>query len=124
MTEDEVRALDAQRCEALLRADVATLERLFADDLVWIHSSGRADGKAAFVRAVSDGTARYLQIDRLDDGSVRVEAGVAIFCAVFDMVVSSNGTPRLARNRTTTLWAERDGGVQMIWGQSTSMTPQ
>lgn len=52
----EVARLDASRFEALLKGDVNALEKLYADDLVYIHANGRIDGKKPFLATLTSGT--------------------------------------------------------------------
>jgi hypothetical protein len=44
---DEIAALEDARCTAMLKGDVATLERLLHPVLVYMHSTGVADSKPA-----------------------------------------------------------------------------
>lgn len=57
---DRVRAeivrLDAGRFEALVKGDVPALEKLYADDLVYIHANGRIDSKKPFLATLTGGT--------------------------------------------------------------------
>jgi ketosteroid isomerase-like protein len=50
MSEDAkaaVIALEKQRTAATVAVDIAALSAIYADDLVYVHSSGKADNKAA-----------------------------------------------------------------------------
>ncbi len=42
-------ALEKQRTAATVAVDVAALSAIYADDLVYVHSSGKADNKAAVI---------------------------------------------------------------------------
>ena len=51
--------LEERRYRAMCEADAATLEKLLADTLVYTHSTGAADGKAAYIAGVRDTRARF-----------------------------------------------------------------
>ena len=47
--------LDRQRMQAMAKKDVATLEAVLADDLVYTHSSARLDTKRSLIVAMVAG---------------------------------------------------------------------
>jgi hypothetical protein len=49
--EPAVLAAEKARTTALVQGDIATLEKLLADDLTYVHASGKVDTKASFLRA-------------------------------------------------------------------------
>src|SRR5579863_9795884 len=64
MTTDEdvarqISALEARRYEAVTAADVATLEGLFAADLVYTHSDATADSKQSYLEKLATGHFKY-----------------------------------------------------------------
>lgn len=59
--EKELRAVEEQRYKAMLQADLPALEKLLADDLVYVHSSGSVETKAQFLDTVKPG---HLEIIR------------------------------------------------------------
>jgi len=60
--ETEVSRLDAQRIAAILQGDIKALERLYSDDLVYIHSAGRIDTKKGYLGALAAGNLTYFSI--------------------------------------------------------------
>lgn len=48
----EILALEDQRYRAMVDGDLATLERLLADGLVYTHSSSAVDGKASYLESL------------------------------------------------------------------------
>ena len=53
------RAADDARVQAMVSADPAKLAAVFSDDLLYVHSSGKADTKASFTAALSSGRSKY-----------------------------------------------------------------
>src|SRR6267143_6272508 len=64
-----VRALMAfedARFAAMVRADTAWLRDALADDLSYVHSSGRRETKAQYLNSVGSGTMRYQEFTPRD----------------------------------------------------------
>lgn len=120
---DREEALGAEKrcCEALAAGDVTTLSKLFADDMVLIHATGRVDTKEGLLAAVESGRAKYLSIEVADE-SIRCFGGLlALVGGVMTMVVEVGGERRVLRNRFTNTWQKVADGRQMENWQSTAV---
>lgn len=53
------RAADDARVAAMISADPAKLKAAFSDDLLYVHSNGKADTKASFMEALASGKSKY-----------------------------------------------------------------
>jgi hypothetical protein len=53
------RAADDARIQAMISADPAKLAAVFSDELLYVHSSGKADTKASFTEALTSGRSKY-----------------------------------------------------------------
>jgi ketosteroid isomerase-like protein len=62
--EKAVLQLEQDWVNALVKADAAKLETLYADTLVYTHSSGSVDDKAKYIANLKAGGTKYLSIDR------------------------------------------------------------
>jgi hypothetical protein len=72
--EAAIAKLETERIDAVIKGDRATLDRIFADDLSYVHASGRVDTKATMLADVAAGRMKYKKFDRTD---VRVRAYAA-----------------------------------------------
>ena len=52
---NEVQHAESLRQAAMLAADPAAPDRLFDEDMVWIHASSKRDTKASFIGGIADG---------------------------------------------------------------------
>lgn len=59
-TEREVMAVEQARTAALDRSDVAALDRIMADDVTYIHASGKVDTKQSYLDAIRSGQLHYI----------------------------------------------------------------
>ena len=60
VSENEALAAEDERYAAQLQSDVNALDRLLADDLVYIHSNAQVDSKQAFIDSLRSGVVKYL----------------------------------------------------------------
>jgi Domain of unknown function (DUF4440) len=79
----EVMATQEARTSALDHSDVAALERIMADDVTYIHASGKVDTKKSYLEAIRSGQLHYFhgnlrtckyaywEIERLSTESMR-----------------------------------------------------
>jgi ketosteroid isomerase-like protein len=112
--------LDRQRMAAMAAKDVAALNALLADDLIYTHSSARMDTKKTLVGAMESGATVYTAIEpsevvAQDLGDAVVLTGVAAIS------VNSSGNANSFRVRFTDVYANRNGQWQMVTWQSTRL---
>jgi ketosteroid isomerase-like protein len=117
-TEQEVLKASQMLNEANFnKKDRATMERLYADDYMYLHSNGTVNNKAQEI-------AEYMSPDlkwtaqKSDDLKVRIYGDVAVVTGVSTLTGSAKGYVSGAR-RFTQLWVRRNGSWQSIGGQST-----
>jgi ketosteroid isomerase-like protein len=114
--------LDEARREAMVRADVAALAAVYADDVQYMHANFQLDDKATMLAEIGAGKPDYLTIATSDE-LVRFYGDVAVLTGIASMKVAvPEGTMDL-RNRFTVIWVRQDdGGWQVVNSQSTSGT--
>jgi len=56
----EVMAVEEARTAALDRSDVARLDQIMADDVTYIHASGKVDTKKSYLDAIRSGQLHYI----------------------------------------------------------------
>jgi Domain of unknown function (DUF4440) len=112
--------LDRQRMNAMAQKDIATLNTLLSDELVYTHSSARLDTKQSLIGAMESGATVYTAVEpsdvkAADFGNVVVLTGSA------RIQVTSQGRPNAFSVRFTDVYAEKNGQWQMVAWQSTRM---
>jgi ketosteroid isomerase-like protein len=112
--------LDRKRMVAMAEKDVATLNTLLADDLVYTHSSARLDTKQSLIGAMVSGTTVYSSVEPSD--VVAQDCGDAVvLTGVARISVTSGGNPMKFGVRFTDVYAKRGGQWQMVTWQSTKL---
>ena len=109
--------LDAEhaRRQALLSGDVAALEVLLADGLVYVHSSAASDSKASYLAKLSSGSLRYLSL-QFEDLQARAIDTCVVVTGRMTAELSKDGQSRQVRTLFMTVWARNIGAhEQATW---------
>ena len=112
--------LDRKRMDAMARKDLAALDALISDDLVYTHSTARLDTKQSLLGAMESGATVYTsvapsEVKAQDLGDTVVLTGSA------RIGVLSQGRPNSFAVRFTDVWSNKAGRWQMVAWQSTRL---
>jgi len=112
--------LDKKRMHAMCQRDIATLNTLLADDLIYTHSSARLDTKQSLIGGMSAGTTVYTAIEPSD---VKAQdcGNAVVLTGAARIHVMSNGRPNQFGVRFTDVYVHRNGQWQMVAWQSTRL---
>ncbi|HEX6615297.1 MAG TPA: nuclear transport factor 2 family protein [Gemmatimonadales bacterium] len=106
----DIVALEAQLREAQLSADVAALDRLIADELLFTGPDGRLATKAEDLASHGAGIVRFRQHEP-EELRVRPAGDrVRVVALRARLVVEVEGAPVSGTFRYTRVWAREDGG--------------
>ena len=120
--EEEVRAVDSRRFEAMVRRDREALDRLLTDDLTYTHSTGQVETKAQFLASIASGAFVYTSIQPRDV-QVRLSGDVAVLTGRADLRVRAQERDLDLAVRFTSVYVRRDGEWRMAAWQSTRIEP-
>jgi len=120
VTVEEALAAEAARYAAQTANDFAAMERLFGDDLVYIHSSTAIDTKASFIESIRSGAVRYRRMTP-GDVTVRTYGGIAIVTGEVRSEVTVKGQDLTLDLLFHAVWARRAGGLQFVSWQATRL---
>ena len=108
---------------AMLAHDIAVLNTLLAEDCVYIHSTGLAETKAAFLAGVRDGLYEYERVQP-ETQRIVVAGQMAMVYAILDFIGGPRGVIHPPTRLITTLvWRQRGGAWRMILRQATRIPP-
>lgn len=116
----EVEALERQRFAAQVSKDFVFLEKVFADDLVYTHASGKQNGKADYLQSIRDGKSVY---DKIDVENINVRAYNGGQTAVVNGQITiyqpnkPDGSPNVAHIKyvTTQIKDPKQGWQVVLW---------
>ena len=115
-----VIALDKKRMTAMGEKDIATLNAIIADDLIYTHSSARLDTKKTLIGAMESGATVYTSVVPSDVVAQDLGDSV-VLTGVAAISVMSGGKPNSFKVRFLDVWAKREAGWQMVTWQSTRL---
>ncbi len=120
--EEALKAEDA-RLAAQMSGDVAAMQKLFGDDLVYIHSSTLVDTKASFIESIRSGNVKYRSMKR-SDVKVRTYGCIAIVTGNANFEVTARRQELSLHLLYHAVWAKRAAGVQFVSWQATRVMPK
>jgi ketosteroid isomerase-like protein len=112
--------LDKQRMTAMAQKDIATLNRLLSDDLVYTHSSARLDTKQSLIGNMESGSTVYTAVEPSDVKAQDLGDTVVLTGACRISVTSQNRANSFTV-RFTDVYANKGGQWQMVTWQSTRL---
>ena len=118
--ERTIRELEERRFQAQIEADVATLQELLADTLVYTHSSATSDSKASFIAGIKAGKWQYKRVERPVE-AVQAYGDCAVVTGEVHIDVFVAVSLKLVRSRYIVVWVKRDARWQMVAWQSTPL---
>lgn len=111
-TEHPVFDCERQLIAAQLASDVAALDRLLADDLIYTGFDGMTGGKADDLGLHRSGKFRITRMDMIER-EMRDLGDVAIVIVLMDTAALFEQTPMSKKLRYTRVWARKDGAWRL-----------
>jgi hypothetical protein len=102
-------------------ADIAALDRLFSDKLIWTHSFAHVDSKQSLLAKIESGATQYLSMRREDEKYV-ISADAAVASGIVVQEVRLGGAERSLRSRYTNVWFREGDAWRFVAWQSTSVS--
>ncbi len=118
ITVEEALAAEKARFAAQMGGDGAAMNKLFGDDLVYVHSSTVQDTKKSFIESITSGNVKYRSMHQ-GEATVRTYGCVAIVSGAAKFEVTVKGENRTLDLLYHAIWAKRAAGVQFISWQAT-----
>jgi hypothetical protein len=117
----QVLGAEHARTSALVKGDVATLDKLLADDLTYVHATGKVDTKASFLEGIRSGSLHYLAWDP-KELHVRLIGDTAVLTGKYAVRAVDKRVQQDPLNVNVivlSVYAKRDGRWQQVAWQTT-----
>ena len=112
--------LDKKRRSAMAQKDIATLNEVLSNDLVYTHSSARLDTKQSLIGAMESGSTVYTSVVP-SDVKAQDLGDTVVLTGSCRISVNSGGRPNSFGVRFTDVYANKGGRWQMVTWQSTRL---
>ncbi len=109
---------DQARLAAMMAGDGAALGRLMSEELVFVHSDGRTESKADYVKNMLAGDTQYADAKTADVRTMEPAAGVVILFGAQQMRKRLGPTWAEVKLRFMAVWREERGAWRMVAWQS------
>jgi len=119
--EQEVRTAHSERLQALINRDLGTLEKLLADDLIYISPTGRAQTKAEILSDLKSGALKVSSIEP-SDMMVRLYGKAAVITYITKSSFFDSGGNHNDQIRSTNVYVKVQGRWQLVSQQMTRIT--
>jgi hypothetical protein len=114
----EILAVDNERYEAMQKRDMAAMDRLHADGLVFINTKGRMLNKAEYLEEIRSGNLKFLSVDT-DDYHFYVYGDTVIMSGRAKSVVEYHGVVNKKPRRFTSVFIKLQGQWRLVAHQAT-----
>ncbi len=115
-----IKALDGERMSAMVAGDLETLGRILSDDMTYVHTSAAVDTKSSIMESIGNGNLNYRKM-AARNVQVRDFGDAAVLRGQADVEVRSGGNDLTFSLEFTEVYANGDGGWQMVAWQSTRL---
>ena len=119
--EEELKKLETDRAAAVVKGDVATLEKQTSDDYTLINMNGQMSDKSQMVSAFKSGQTK-LTSDELSDMKVRVYGNTAVITGKADVNGTLGGKDATGQIMFTRVYVKKGGQWQSVAFQQTRIS--
>jgi ketosteroid isomerase-like protein len=109
---------DEARIKALMASDGAALARVLSDDMKLVHSDGRVEGKAEYIKNLMAGDTAYADVKTTQVETVETNPNVVVILGAQTMRKKLGPTWSDINLRFLSVWRNENGAWRMIAWQS------
>jgi len=113
---DEIRDVELQLQQAMVKNDVQALERLIHDDLVFIDVEGNVQGKRDDIDSHASGAMVQTAVEFVEEPVMQLHGETAVVAVKAHVKVQLQGNPVEALCRYLRVWLFQDERWQILSG--------
>jgi len=114
----ELLPLEKARVDTLVKGDLPGLEKFFASDLTYVHSSGVQESRTEFLDKLRTGERKYVSMEHDPGVAVRSYGDAAILTGSTKVQVIFKGQTQNLHLRFTEAWQRRGKQWQVVAWQA------
>ncbi len=100
----EMEQLEARRAQAVLTGDIATLDEMLSDHLLYCHSTGVIDSKQIFIDKIVNRLSIFHAFEATPDAAIEPVTGTRVLAGNLLVDVEINRTVHNVRGRFLSVW--------------------
>jgi len=117
----ELLPLEKARVDTLCKGDLPGLEKFFASDMTYVHSSGVLESRTEFLDKLRTGERKYVSMEHDPGATVRSYGDVAILTGSTKVQVVVKGQTQNLHLRFTEAWQRHGKQWQVVAWQATKI---
>ena len=114
---DDVKAAEMNWLAGITKNDFPLLEKVLAEDLYYLHSTGIVDTKASYIKSMSSGKQKYAS-GKINDLKIRVYGKTAVINGDANFEFVTDGKPGKGHLKYTHVFVKGAKGWQLVSHQS------
>ena len=118
LSPSQVGDLEDRRYEAMVDGDLAALDDLLSDDVMYAHSNASVDTKASYLERLRTGELVYHSLDHTTDNVVS-RPGVVIVGGTMSGSIHMHGVAKSLNSRVVAVWVAENGRWRLAAFQPT-----
>ena len=123
-SEQEVRQMIEKYRTAILKRDIAALEKIWADDYVFVNAAGDVLSKTERLANIKSGATTLDSINEEENVIVRVYQNSAVTTSRVTLKGQYSGKPITGEYRSILVWVKGSGDWQLVSNQLTALKPK
>jgi ketosteroid isomerase-like protein len=123
-SEQEVRQMIEKYRTAIMRRDMAMLEKIWADDYVFVNAAGDVLTKTDRLANIKSGATTLDSIKQDENITIRVYQNSAVTTSRVTLKGQYSGQPISGDYRSTLVWVKGSEGWQLVSNQLTALKPK
>jgi uncharacterized protein (TIGR02246 family) len=120
--QQEIKTLQGQVLQAILKSDTSVMEKYYSDDYIAIHGDGKLTTKAQEIENFKSGVTKYDSIT-VREAKIRIYGDTAVVNALASVTTMVNGKPFSGDVRNTRVWVKDSGNWKLVAFQTTRVAP-
>ena len=117
---DDIQAAEKAWAQSVVKRDFKVLDGIFADQLIYAHSTGAIESKTEYLNRLRSGAQKYDTIDH-HKIEVREFGNSAVAHSLLRMTGTSNGRPFDDELMALHLWVKQGGKWRLAAHQTTKL---
>ena len=117
---DDIKATEDERIAAYLSGNAAPLQKIFADEMEYVHSSGISDTKAKVIESFTSGDLKISKFDR-EGQKIQQVGSTVVATGIGHVELTMKGKEAKFSLRYAAVYAKRAGVWQIFFYQGTRL---
>jgi len=118
LSTSQINELENRRYAAMVDGDLAALDELLSDDVMYAHSDASVDSKASYLEMLRTGALVYHELEHTTEAVVS-RPGVVIVGGTMSGSIHMNGIAKTLNSRVAAVWIAEDGRWRLAAFQPT-----